>query len=356
MKKFGIFLVTVIMVLSLAACGGKDDFDDQEEIDFEGSLVEGEIGDIMSTQYFDFTVNDVSAYDDEYAGYAAESDYRLLALNITVLNTSQDINVMDNADFILTGSDPEEDFFFSVDDADSLSADFLPSGYEMNPDDEITGNLLFEVPAEMTDFGLSYMEYDEENEEDITYIVYFEVEAYADANADTDEDDDIDGDADIDEDDDIDEDEDTDRNVSNSSGSASGQLGQKMNTDLFDFQVKSATLYAEYGDNPAFDEYQYLVLEIMLENKSQEDVVLYDSDFYVQWDDPDDYEYPESIFLNGKELMDGIYNLPLSGSINATMIYEVPEGADRLKVCFEEYLEDADEPSVYTINFVPGRG
>lgn len=364
MKKFAKIVVMVIMVISLTACAygsnGRDGFGNGgsgilpsilEELAAEDGdisdgdvllgdgFVDGEIGDIMHTHQFDFAVNTVSAYGEEYANYTTDLGYRLLVVNTTIINTfSEPISLFDS-DFLLAWDDGNNyDYAYPVDATGTLGKDFFPSQFSLDYGDEITGDLLFEVPAELSDLSLSYMEYDDEADEYNTFTVYFQVDAYADGDGYTDEDTYSDG------------------NVSSSGGSAYGQPGDTMSTDLFNFQVKSATLYSEDEDGIPFDGYRYLVLEMALENKYQQEVIIYDSDFIVQWDDPDSYEYPQSMSVNGKELTDGSYELPLSGSTNVTMLYEVPEGVDKFMVYFEEYLEGADESAVYVVNFVPGQG
>lgn len=358
MKKFGKVLAVVIMAAALSACksgnngaGYSSDISGSDlssgaleqvlpggDGNSSGTVVlpkngiaEGKVGDIMRTQYFDFTVNSVTAYGAEHADYVADPDNRILVLNLTIENTGEDINYMMDTDFTLVESDSEDDYYFPVDD-ESLNGDFLPSEYEMNPGDKITGDLLFEVPGDMTDLGLSFMEYTDEDEN--TFTVYFQVSAYSDGNSDNYEDDYEGG----------------------SGGYQNGNLGDTMSAQQFDFKVKRAVLCDEYNEEVPFDEYRYLVLEMTVQNKDSEEVIMYDSDFIVAWDDPDSYEYPMFMYVNGEELMDGLYELPVSSNTELIMVYEVPEGINKFLVCYEEYLDDSDEENLIAITFVPEQG
>ena len=118
-----------------------------------------------------------------------------------------------------------------------------------------------------------------------------------------------------------------------------GEVGETMNTAWFDFNVTSATLYSEYDGNTPSEGCQFLVLEMWLKNTFDESVPMYWYDFPVEWNDPDAWEYPVIMTVDGKELTEEEYSLRRARSANLVMVYEVAEGYDEFYVYFSEEYE-----------------
>lgn len=354
MKKFTAFILMILMTVSLAACGSETDerdssrnrnrdsknsesesdrssvIDESDSVDDSSSadigynstsyvvakdgLGEGIVGDTMRTQWFDFTVNWVTAYGDKYEEYTAAYGNRLLALNLTIENTFDEINPMSDADFMLVWGDGDDDYAFPVENAEDLSRDILPTEYDMNPGDKVTGDLLFEVPENLTDFGLIYIEIDDADNMYDSFAVYFQVNAY-------------DGEY------------------------IYGELGDTMNTYWFDFTVTSATLHHEYAGQTPSDGCLYLALAVTMENTYFEAVPMYIKDFDVEWEDPESYEIPVILIVDGEELAGEEYELPYAGSTDVIMIFEVPEEVDKYFVCFDEYFVDGSVGDTFAVYF-----
>lgn len=138
-----------------------------------------------------------------------------------------------------------------------------------------------------------------------------------------------------------------------STGYIEGDLGDKMSTAWFDFTVESATLCAMYDGYSSNPGYQFLVMDVSLKNTFNEAVPMYDSDFDVEWDDPDSFELPLWMTVNGEELTEEEYMLPYHGSADITMIFEVPEGVEDFIVYFDEYYEDDTAGEVFAVYFTP---
>lgn len=336
MKKFTALFLTVIMVFSLSACGSGNNNDrntDHDTVDESNSTdnsskinsfrnnsgdTTGSVGDTMSTQWFDFTVNSVSAYGNEYLGYTADRGYRLLIVNVTIENTFDDVNPMFYSDFTIDWGSSDDYYDYPLQNAESLSDDFLPDTYYMNPGDKVTGNLLYEIPAEETDLKLSYVEIDDQDTVYDTYTVRFQVDAFE-----------------------------------YETETVIGELGDTMSTYWFDFTVDDAVLTSEYeGSTPSAGNV-LLVLTMTLDNTYFEAVPMYASDFDVEWDDPESYETPISIFINGEELTEDAYEIPYADIVDATFVYEVAEGYEDFIVYFDEYFADETLGNIYGVYFVP---
>ena len=135
-----------------------------------------------------------------------------------------------------------------------------------------------------------------------------------------------------------------------------GEVGETLSTAWFDFKLTSATLYSEYnGDNPS-DGCQFLVLEIWLDNTFNESVPMYWDDFDIEWEDPDSYELPVSITVDGKELTEEEYSLRRARSANLVLVYEVAEGYDEFLLFFDEVFEDETYGDVFAVHFTPEQG
>ena len=132
-----------------------------------------------------------------------------------------------------------------------------------------------------------------------------------------------------------------------------GQVGETMKTYWFDFNVTSATLYSEYEGNTPTDGYQFLELKIWLKNTFNESVPMFWSDFDVEWDDPDSYELPVFITVDGKELTEEEYSLRRAGSLDLVLVYEVAEGYDDFFVFFDEDFADGTVGDVFAVYLAP---
>lgn len=339
MKKFAALFLAVIMTFSLSACGSgnnndrNSDRDNRDTVEDSNSTDEsskvnnfrnnsgrtaGSVGDTMSTTWFDFTVNSADAYGNEYEGYSAERGYQLLVVNVTIENTFNEVNPMFYSDFTVVWGSSDDYYDYPLQNAESLSDDFLPDTYYMDPGDKVTGSLLYEIPADETDFKLSYVEVDDEDNVYDTFTVSFQVDAFE-----------------------------------YETETIIGNLGETMSTYWFDFTLDDAVLTSEYEGSTPSDGNVLLVLTMTIENTYFEAVPMYSGDFDVEWDDPDSYETPISIFINGEELTEDAYELPYADLVDATFVYEVAEGYDEFIVYFDEYFADETLGNIFGVYFVP---
>lgn len=130
------------------------------------------VGDEISTAFFDFTVSSAAACA-EYEGYTAQDGYKLVVADLTIHNTETYSMPMFQSDFILVWGSGDEDGAYPLNQyCDAQLAD----EYEIPIAGTAEGSLVFEVPSDQKDFALAFEEYyDDESVGDL-YVVYFTAE------------------------------------------------------------------------------------------------------------------------------------------------------------------------------------
>lgn len=190
MKKLLSLTLALLLILALAACGGRDGGGDEasssgggsetSDVYAEDGYGEGRIGDVVHSYFMNFTVN--SAYTtSEYSGHTAPEGMKVLVVNITVKNTFNETLPMYDVDFQgqWSGSDESGEFAWPItmgEDGsalDTISDEQLPAEYELAVDESRTGVLVFDVPADKSDFSVSHQESFDDNTEGDTFFVFF---------------------------------------------------------------------------------------------------------------------------------------------------------------------------------------
>lgn len=196
MKKAIALLGTFSLCLAMAGCGNGVSFvsvapndggsessstaaDSGVVLPDSDGYAEGRLGDVMRSYFFDFTVN--SAYTcTDYNGYTPAEGNQLLVANLTIKNTSSSSIEMYDSDFQAQwGGEGDQDYSFPITFQEDGSAgptfgdSQLESVYTLAIDEEITGDLVFEVPAGMRDFSVSYLEYFSDDSTGDLFAVYF---------------------------------------------------------------------------------------------------------------------------------------------------------------------------------------
>lgn len=175
MKRIGAVLLAMVLTLALAGCGGSSDKSGESKGPgyAEDGYAEGRLGDTMHTYFFDYTVNSAYVCDD-FEGYTPAADKILLVAEITVKNTSKETIPMYYDFQAQWGDEGDDDFAWPIEDM--VSDEQLPTDYELGVNEERTGLLVFEVPADNQDFSISTAEYfdngTEEGELGDTFFVF----------------------------------------------------------------------------------------------------------------------------------------------------------------------------------------
>lgn len=148
MKKLIQTMIAAMSIMCLAGC--------KEEV----KITEAEAGTPLATMFFEYTVNE--AYTETtLADKSTYDDYQFLVVDVTVRNTTDSTVTMSDADFWLAWGEGEYDYDapISAYGEDPVVNNELESVYEIAPEEEVRGSLVFIVPDNMKDFGLKAEDY-----------------------------------------------------------------------------------------------------------------------------------------------------------------------------------------------------
>jgi len=141
-------------------------------------------------------------------------------------------------------------------------------------------------------------------------------------------------------------------------GYAEGKLGDTMHTYFFDFTVNSAYTCSQYETYSAAEGKELLVAEVTVKNTFNDKVVMYDTDFQVQWnDDADDaFDVPVTYYLDqtetlGQNVLPYEYTLQKDESRTGLLVFEVPAGQPEHSISYVEYFDDDTEGDTFFIFF-----
>ena len=144
----------------------------------------------------------------------------------------------------------------------------------------------------------------------------------------------------------------------NNDGLAKGQLGDTLRNSFFDFKVNSAYLTDKYEGYTAMEGYEFLVAEVTVKNIFGESIIMYDTDFQVQWssDAEDAYDWPITLYLAegenlGNDVLPAEYDLTKDESCTGLLVYEVPMGEQEFSIAYQEIFEDESVGNIFFVNF-----
>lgn len=125
-----------------------------------------------------------------------------------------------------------------------------------------------------------------------------------------------------------------------------GYIGDTMSTYWFDFTVNGAWSFSEYDGYTAKPGYQLVIAEVTLKNTTNSSIDMWDTDFLILWDDPDEnsgWEIPVPAYC--KDQFPEEYTLGIKAKKTGLLIYEVPEDYRDFIIWFQEIYEDEDDPT-----------
>lgn len=141
-------------------------------MDAEERLGEYGVAETIPTYWFDFSLDQVDEVDS-YDGYHPRDDSRLVVCRLSLENTFDETVDMAKTDFFLLWSDEVEADAAQTGLEDMVgtyalpqfSQGQLPDSYQLAEGERLRGDLVFEVPREVTQVALVYEEYyvDEES-------------------------------------------------------------------------------------------------------------------------------------------------------------------------------------------------
>lgn len=160
MKRWIALLMTAVLAVALVGCGAPKSGGEGGNIigrtskDQDGYF-EGKVGDTMRTEFFDFKVLSVEVVD-QYAGFTPEEGNKLLDVQIQEKNTFGEDLPMFVYDFQLQWGEGDDDFANPKEGVRDES--LMPEEFTLAAKESKEYHVLFEVPQDITDFDLVYLE------------------------------------------------------------------------------------------------------------------------------------------------------------------------------------------------------
>ena len=145
LKKCSVVMAVLMLALAFAACSNNS---------AQGGGTDGDIGRTFSTMFFDYTVNSAERLT-EYDGYTPAAGKKLLVVSVSVKNDFGSTLPMYDTDFQLQWGDGDDDYAWAV---DAFNDKMMPLEWELDDKKTATYDMLFEIPADVTEFSLCYLE------------------------------------------------------------------------------------------------------------------------------------------------------------------------------------------------------
>lgn len=304
------------------------DKDDDDDDDFDGESYEGNLGDEMTTAFFKFTVEDAQCYSS-LNGHKPHSGYKYLVLDISLVNLQKKSSLpMFGDDFWLVwGPDDGEDAYPEVEKIDDNQ---LPDEYKVAIGGSKSGTLVYEVPMDMEDFMLVYVEIYEGDEIGDIFYVYFTADDIINPPSGN-----------------------TPGNDTPSTGDpddgTTGTVGDTLSTAFFDFTVNGAYYFSSIGNAVPSAGNTYLVLSMTIKNTQNGELPMFDSDFPLLYGaDFDSMIYPIEDRVDSDQLPDE-YTVPEGQSTSGYLVYEVPKGQSGFFLGYQEIFSSGREGEIYLV-------
>ncbi len=137
-------------------------------------LLDGYVGDTLETAFFDFKFNSVKKVSS-YEGITPSEGNQLIVANVSVHNTMRSSLPMFDTDFALVYGEGDDEYAFPVTytDPSKTGGDMLEGEYSIGINKTVTGDLVYEIPADITSGYFYFEEYFENGEYGEYYTVSF---------------------------------------------------------------------------------------------------------------------------------------------------------------------------------------
>ena len=148
--------------------------------------------------------------------------------------------------------------------------------------------------------------------------------------------------------------------ISAEGGYGEGRMGDTMKTYFFDYTVNSAYLCDEFNGYTPAEGNRLLVSEVTVKNTFYESIVMYDTDFQIQWNssEEDDFDFPITLYTDpvSDEQLPGEYELGINKEETGLLVFEVPEGRKDFSISYLEMFDDDSEGNVFFVFFTAEEG
>lgn len=146
---------------------------------------------------------------------------------------------------------------------------------------------------------------------------------------------------------------------SDEGGYFEGRMGDTMKTYFFDYTVNSAYVCDEYEGYQPEEGKSLLVADVTVKNTFYESIVMFDTDFQVQWNSDAEEDWDVPITYYGNEMSDDQlpdeYELSVNEERSGLLVFEVPEDRKDFSISYLELFDDDSEGDVFFVYFTADR-
>ena len=164
-SRLAVWGVLFLAVLMLQGCSSNENSSD------EFQDVWAEAGETVHTQLFDFTVSDVAVVDS-YDILVPNDGNRLVRMDLSVTNTSNEKYTMFAEDFQLQWGDGKEDFSTCL---AAVDEGMTPYSYTLYPGDSYDSVMVVQIPEDADKLTVAYQEKLSDGEDGSAYFVEAEL-------------------------------------------------------------------------------------------------------------------------------------------------------------------------------------
>lgn len=160
MRKLSLLALTLLLGLSLTACFGTGDPN--------AGAPDGTVGKTYETKWFTFSV-DAMETAAAYKGMEAGEGEVFLICTVTETNNweGKEPIPMSSEDFYVT----REDWTEPVGPETAWEEAMMPLSFELAPDEQVTYDVVFSIPADSKDIQFTYVEINENQDVFATFTV-----------------------------------------------------------------------------------------------------------------------------------------------------------------------------------------
>ncbi|MBD5547902.1 MAG: DUF4352 domain-containing protein [Lachnospiraceae bacterium] len=134
-----------------------------------------------------------------------------------------------------------------------------------------------------------------------------------------------------------------------------GRMGDTMETYFFDYTVNSAYVCDEYEGYQPQEGNRLMVADVTVKNTFNESIIMFDTDFQVQWnsDAEEDWDVPITYYGNemSEEQLPSEYELTVNEERSGLLVFEVPDDKKDFSISYLEVFDDDSEGNVFFVYF-----
>lgn len=121
-------------------------------------------------------------------------------------------------------------------------------------------------------------------------------------------------------------------------GVGKASMLENVHTAFFDICVQDAYLCASYDTIKAPAQHTLLAIQVVLNNTTDMDAPMFDTDFQIQWG-TDDFAVPVtySSRKQAEHLLEDSYTLSAHSKVEGVLLYAVPQGITDFQMFYQEY-------------------